>query len=106
MFSYNIFAISELNLTGNDTLLFSPIQRASLVETDLLYADALWDHNPRDSQELSFRANEIIEVLDMSNDDWWFGCIGAKSGWFPTSFVRVRAHVLYIRALGSYCCLL
>ena len=26
----------------------------------------------------------------MSNDDWWFGCIGAKSGWFPTSFVRLR----------------
>ena len=67
----------------------SPMQRASLVETDLLYADALWDQEPSDTQELSFKANDVIEVLDMSDDDWWYGCVGCRSGWFPASFVRV-----------------
>ena len=66
-----------------------PLQRASLVETDLLYADALWDQEPSDTQELSFKANDVIEVLDMSDDDWWYGCVGCRSGWFPASFVRV-----------------
>ena len=67
----------------------TPLQCASLVETDLLYADALWDQEPSDTQELSFKANDVIEVLDMSDDDWWYGCVGFRSGWFPASFVRV-----------------
>lgn len=25
----------------------------------------------------------------MSDDDWWYGCVGYRSGWFPASFVRV-----------------
>ena len=67
----------------------TPLQRASLVETDLLYADALWDQEPSDTQALSFKANDVIEVLDMSDDDWWYGCVGFRLRWFPASFVRV-----------------
>nr|WEL12751.1 Rho guanine nucleotide exchange factor 4/29 [Halisarca dujardinii] len=64
--------------------------RSSLIETDLLHADALWDHSPSDPQELPFKANDVIEILDMSNDDWFYGCIELNTGWFPASFVRLR----------------
>jgi hypothetical protein len=81
-----------LKSTGSGTQGTSgvPRVRSSLIETDLLYADALWDHTPSDPQELPFKANDVIEILDMSNDDWWYGCVDFSSGWFPASFVRLR----------------
>ena len=39
--------------------------------------------------ELGFRVGEVIEILDMTDDQWWHGSVGDASGWFPSSFVRV-----------------
>lgn len=60
------------------------------METELKYADAVWDYDPTEEGDLKFCANDVIEIVDMTNNDWWFGYISDTSGWFPASYVRVR----------------
>ena len=54
-----------------------------------MYADAVWDRMAMENDELSFRVGDVIEILDMTDDTWWQGSVREKSGWFPSSFVRV-----------------
>ncbi|XP_052784124.1 uncharacterized protein LOC128219956 isoform X2 [Mya arenaria] len=61
-------------------------------EEGLTYAEALWDHITMDPEELAFRAQDVIEVHDMADKDWWFGAIEDREGWFPAAFVRLRVN--------------
>ncbi|XP_059506992.1 uncharacterized protein LOC125457500 isoform X2 [Stegostoma tigrinum] len=55
----------------------------------VVYAEALWDHVTMDVQELGFKAGDVIEVVDATNKEWWWGRIADSEGWFPASFVRL-----------------
>ena len=61
-----------------------------MVATPLIHGDAVWDRVALDGDELSFSVGEEVEVLDMTDDVWWYGSVKDKTGWFPASFVRVR----------------
>ena len=61
-----------------------------MIATPLMCADAVWDRDAQDSDEISFRVDDVIEILDMSDDVWWQGSVHDTVGWFPASFVRVR----------------
>ncbi|XP_063771780.1 rho guanine nucleotide exchange factor 4 isoform X2 [Pseudophryne corroboree] len=58
----------------------------------VVYAEALWDHVTMDDQELGFKAGSVIEVMDATNKEWWWGRIVDNEGWFPASFVRLRVN--------------
>ncbi|XP_072469591.1 rho guanine nucleotide exchange factor 4 isoform X5 [Notamacropus eugenii] len=58
----------------------------------VVYAEALWDHVTMDDQELGFKAGDVIEVMDATNKEWWWGRILDGEGWFPASFVRLRVN--------------
>ncbi|XP_039620281.1 rho guanine nucleotide exchange factor 4-like [Polypterus senegalus] len=58
----------------------------------VVYAEALWDHITMDDQELGFKAGDVIEVMDASNKEWWWGRILDSEGWFPSNFVRLRVN--------------
>ncbi|KAM7108104.1 rho guanine nucleotide exchange factor 4 isoform 1-T1 [Ciconia maguari] len=58
----------------------------------VVYAEALWDHVTMDDQELGFKAGDVIEVMDATNKEWWWGRILDSEGWFPASFVRLRVN--------------
>ncbi|XP_061492363.1 rho guanine nucleotide exchange factor 4 [Rhineura floridana] len=58
----------------------------------VVYAEALWDHVTMDDQELGFKAGGVIEVMDATNKEWWWGRIMDSEGWFPASFVRLRVN--------------
>ncbi|XP_074244027.1 spermatogenesis-associated protein 13 isoform X6 [Saimiri boliviensis] len=45
-----------------------------------------------DDQELGFKAGDVIQVLEASNKDWWWGRSEDKEAWFPASFVRLRVN--------------
>uniref|UniRef100_A0A8C4RWU7 Rho guanine nucleotide exchange factor 4 n=2 Tax=Erpetoichthys calabaricus TaxID=27687 RepID=A0A8C4RWU7_ERPCA len=45
-----------------------------------------------DDQELGFKAGDVIEVMDASNKEWWWGRILDSEGWFPANFVRLRVN--------------
>lgn len=57
-----------------------------------VYAEALWDHVTMEEQELAFKAGDVIHVLDVREQDWWWGAVGDHEAWFPSSFVRVRVN--------------
>ncbi|XP_040283809.1 rho guanine nucleotide exchange factor 4 isoform X2 [Bufo bufo] len=58
----------------------------------VVYAEALWDHVTMDDQELGFKAGSVVEVMDATNKEWWWGRITDSEGWFPASFVRLRVN--------------
>ncbi|XP_021092006.1 spermatogenesis-associated protein 13 isoform X3 [Heterocephalus glaber] len=58
----------------------------------VVFAEALWDHVTMDDQELGFKAGDVIQVLEASNKDWWWGRNEDKEAWFPASFVRLRVN--------------
>lgn len=58
-------------------------------EEMVILAEAVFDHVAIESEELAFRAGDVIEVLETVNRDWWWGSTGGQSGWFPAAFVRV-----------------
>ncbi|KAM6177860.1 spermatogenesis-associated protein 13-like isoform 2-T2 [Rhynchocyon petersi] len=45
-----------------------------------------------DDQELGFKAGDVIQVLEASNKDWWWGRNEDKEAWFPASFVRLQVN--------------
>ncbi|XP_043926106.1 rho guanine nucleotide exchange factor 4 isoform X2 [Protopterus annectens] len=59
---------------------------------NVVHAEALWDHVTMDDQELGFKAGDVIEVMDATNKEWWWGRILDSEGWFPASFVRLRVN--------------
>ncbi|KAM5312632.1 rho guanine nucleotide exchange factor 4 isoform 2-T2 [Glossophaga mutica] len=55
-------------------------------------AEALWDHVTMDDQELGFKAGDVVEVMDATNREWWWGRVADGEGWFPAGFVRLRVN--------------
>ena len=43
--------------------------------------------------ELRFGSSDVISVLFMEDDHWWWGMRKEQTGWFPASYVRVSAWV-------------
>ncbi|KAJ3024486.1 UNVERIFIED_CONTAM: hypothetical protein HDU68_008114 [Siphonaria sp. JEL0065] len=52
-------------------------------------AVALWDYTAVEDNELSFRAGDVIDVLDLCNEDWFEGSLNSKTGYFPANRVRL-----------------
>ncbi|XP_071984161.1 GRB2-related adapter protein 2 [Engystomops pustulosus] len=65
----------------------SPQPQASSLPRRTRLVKALYDFKAQESDELSFQANDTIEVLEASNDSWWMGKLGQKTGLFPTNYV-------------------
>ncbi|XP_075210885.1 rho guanine nucleotide exchange factor 3 [Lycorma delicatula] len=59
-------------------------------EEVVILAEAVWDHVAMETEELAFRAGDVIEVLDTLDRDWWWGSCNNCVGWFPSAFVRLR----------------
>lgn len=78
----------------------SPLQLIS--DGSVVCAEALWDHVTMDDQELGFKAGDVIQVLEASNKDWWWGRNEDKEAWFPASFVRVS--VWHLQTLLTTIC--
>ncbi|KAK3823444.1 MAG: hypothetical protein J3Q66DRAFT_437793 [Benniella sp.] len=59
---------------------------------------ALYDFKGQKEYELSFKAGDIIDIIDNSDDVWWHGFHGKNSGLFPSSYVQP----LKLPANGKY----
>ncbi|XP_061735340.1 intersectin-2-like isoform X2 [Nerophis ophidion] len=52
---------------------------------------ALYDYTAANKDELSFSANQLINVLDKNDPDWWRGEANGVTGLFPTNYIRMTA---------------
>lgn len=57
-------------------------------ELTTLFCRALYDYTSPDSNSLSFRQGEIIEVLTQLGSGWWDGIVRGERGWFPSNFTE------------------
>eukprot|EP00127_Corallochytrium_limacisporum_P007304 Clim_evm45s246 gene=Clim_evmTU45s246 len=48
---------------------------------------ALFDFQAIEDGELSFKKDEVIVLLDDSNEGWWYGELKSKKGLFPSNYV-------------------
>ncbi|KAI0731989.1 ras GEF [Fomitopsis betulina] len=60
-----------------------------LEELSTFWCRALYDYQKSDNSSLSFRKNDIIEVLSKLESGWWDGLLGEERGWFPSNYVTV-----------------
>lgn len=51
--------------------------------------EALYDFAANDCDELSFKAGDIIGLVDKPSEDWWLGSINGNKGLFPSTYVKV-----------------
>jgi len=59
-------------------------------EIETTWCRALYDFQPDQPQsELSFRRNDVIEVLTRLESGWWDGLLRNERGWFPSNYVVV-----------------
>ncbi|XP_053225878.1 unconventional myosin-Ie-like [Podarcis raffonei] len=49
---------------------------------------ALYAYDAQDTDELSFNANELIEIIKEDRSGWWQGRIRGKEGLFPWNYVE------------------
>lgn len=53
------------------------------------FCRALFDYQTDNDSSLSFRRDDIIEVLTRLESGWWDGLLGQERGWFPSNYVTV-----------------
>lgn len=80
---------SESSLTSLSERKRSSLE-TGMADDIVILAEAVWDHIAMESEELAFRAGDVIEVLETVDKDWWWGATNGSVGWFPAAFVRVR----------------
>ncbi|KAJ7288207.1 ras guanine nucleotide exchange factor domain-containing protein [Mycena rebaudengoi] len=60
------------------------------------YVLAMHDYSPQHQNAtcLSFRAGQVIHVLNRDSSGWWDGELEGRRGWFPSNYVSVEVNVL------------
>lgn len=48
---------------------------------------ALYAYDAQDTDELSFNADDIIEIIKEDASGWWTGRLRGKQGLFPNNYV-------------------
>ncbi|CCM04906.1 uncharacterized protein FIBRA_07103 [Fibroporia radiculosa] len=65
-----------------------------------LFCRVLYDYRTADASSLSFRKNDIVQVLTQLESGWWDGLLGGKRGWFPCNYVTIISDQEAKAALG------
>ncbi|XP_078390624.1 SH3 and cysteine-rich domain-containing protein 3 isoform X2 [Cetorhinus maximus] len=67
------------------------------------YFVALYRYKAQEKDDLDFHAGDRVTVFDDSNEEWWKGRIGEKSGYFPANYIiRVRAGERVHKVIRSF----
>ena len=48
-----------------------------------------YDFTAREEGELSFRAGDVVDVHDSSDEHWWEGALNGQVGIFPGTYVEI-----------------
>ncbi|EMR09716.1 hypothetical protein PNEG_01902 [Pneumocystis murina B123] len=56
--------------------------------TGIFQAEALYDYEGEDDDDLTLKVGDKINVLEYVNEDWWRGICNGKEGIFPANHVK------------------
>ena len=62
---------------------------------------AIFPYQSDTEGDLEFGEGETVWVYWAQDNGWWYGAVGSVQGWFPGSFVEVRADKQLL-SCGSY----
>ncbi|KAG1934232.1 GRB2-related adapter protein 2b [Pimephales promelas] len=65
-----------------------PPEPSPPAQASALQVRAVYDFTAEDADELSFRAGDLIEVLDQSDRSWWKGLLHGRIGLFPVNYTN------------------
>jgi len=51
--------------------------------------EALHDYEAQNDNCLSFKAGDILHVINTDPSGWWDGVLNGERGWFPSNYVQV-----------------
>mmetsp|Transcript_16719 Transcript_16719/g.24978 ORF Transcript_16719/g.24978 Transcript_16719/m.24978 type:complete len:1181 (+) Transcript_16719:58-3600(+) len=51
-------------------------------------ATALWDFNAENADELSFRAGDVLTIIDKTDPDWWQAKLNGQQGVVPGNYLK------------------
>jgi son of sevenless-like protein len=52
-----------------------------------MFVKALYDYNSTETSGLSFKKNDIIQVINQFDNGWWDGICNGIRGWFPSNYI-------------------
>jgi son of sevenless len=73
---------------ASTSTLVEELNEAEDVNPESFFVRALYDFTASDNSSLSFRKDDIIEVLTQLPSGWWDGLLGEARGWFPSNYVE------------------
>ncbi|KAG0049222.1 hypothetical protein BGZ90_007397 [Linnemannia elongata] len=50
---------------------------------------AMYDYESEDATNLTFKKDDVIQVLAQLDSGWWAGHCQGRQGWFPSNYVQV-----------------
>src|SRR3989338_175936 len=82
-------SIKEQQVASNTPLMMKQVVEETVEKK---FVKTLYDYVGNSETELSFGADNVIEVLqDSDPSGWWQGSLNGAVGWFPSNFVEVIA---------------
>uniref|UniRef100_A0A3B4VB70 SH3 and cysteine rich domain 3 n=1 Tax=Seriola dumerili TaxID=41447 RepID=A0A3B4VB70_SERDU len=86
---------------GEASVLFHQQNKGTFSQSH--YYLALYRFKAIEKDDLDFHPGDRITVLDDSNEEWWRGKMGDKTGYFPTNYlIKVRASERVFKVTRSF----
>lgn len=59
------------------------------LDDEVVLVRAMYDFDSEDATNLTFKKDDVIQVLAQLESGWWAGHCQGRQGWFPSNYVEL-----------------